>query len=156
MRSKRTPLLLAVVAVLLAANIWWFTRGPAEHEPDFVLAARTEGARLPGAAIAQVPAYDPRNDGWTAQGKTVASLNGYLRRDSDRALEPYLPVALSPQASTQDFRAMLASLTHRGICSFALVQETGDRREIAVTVQHIVSVRDASGVNRQCKVSDAS
>ncbi|MGF7152439.1 hypothetical protein [Novosphingobium gossypii] len=156
MRSKRTPLLLAAVAVLLAANIWWFTRAPAEHEPDFVLAARTEGVRLPGAAIAQVPAYDTRNDGWTVQGKTAASLNGYLRRDNDRALEPYLPVALSPHASTQDFRAMLASLVDRGICSFALVQATGDRQEIAATVQHIVSVRDARGANKSCKVSDAS
>lgn len=156
MRSKRTPLLLAVAAVLLAANLWWFMHGTASDGPDFVLAARTETVRLSGASIAKQPVYEPRADAWTSMGSPVTSLHGFLRPDNGGASTPYLPVVLSKQAGTRDFQAMLTSLVERGICSFALVQPAGNPQEIAATVQHIVSVRDANGSVKQCKASTAA
>ncbi len=152
-QSKRTPLLVAAAVVLVAANVWWFTRGGAHDEADFVLGANTEGVILDPASLEQLPAYEPQRDVWTVQGKTLASLDGYIRQENGPASLPYLLAALSPQASTQDFRAMLMSLTDRGICNFALVQMEAQQKEVMATVQHIVSVRDASGVLKPCKAS---
>lgn len=154
--SKRTPLLVAAVAVLVVANAWWFwPRGDGQDAAAFQLADSSDYGRGAAAAgitradIDAAPFYDPAADRWTVQGKAVADLHGHMLPAEPRGGRPAFVIAgLAQQASTEDVRKALLNLTGQGICLVALPDAVDP---LGVSMHRIVAVRDGRGELHPCK-----
>ncbi|WJM26460.1 hypothetical protein QUC32_18770 [Novosphingobium resinovorum] len=155
-RSKRTPLLVAAVALLVAANAWWFwPRGDAQNTAAFQLADSSDYGRgsvaagITRADIDAAPFYDAAADRWLVQGKPIADLHGHMLPAEPRGKRPGFVIAgLAQQATTEDVRKALLNLTGQGICLVALPDAVDPQ---GVSVHRIVAVRDDRGELRHCK-----
>lgn len=155
-RSKRTPLLVAAVVALAAANAWWFwPRGDGGDRAAFQLADTSDYGRGSAAAgitrkdIADAPVYDAAGDRWTVRGRGVTDLRAHLLPPEPRNGRPAFVIAgLSQQATTEDVRKALLNLVRQGICLAALPDAADP---LAVSVHRIVLVRDGQGKSFSCK-----
>ncbi|WP_404481711.1 hypothetical protein [Novosphingobium sp. BL-52-GroH] len=152
-RSWRTPLLVAVVLTLAAANLWWFVlRTPEPPKPAFEL-GRTDGSTLgvDAAEALSVPLFDPVHDRWTVNGAVVTDLPSRVRRSQpadDYHAAGFLMVRIADDADTEQVRRALLSLTQQHICWVALVDQVkpmSDGKVVPTPVHRIVSVRDNDG-----------
>lgn len=159
-RRGRRAGLLGVAALLVAGNIWWFTRSEPAPAPDFELGkVADEALTLSASAAAHLPRFDVDRGEWRVDGQVVANLRelGVLRPVDAKGAEPlhrFLAVNLPQAASPGDMRRMLLSLARSGICGVAVHQdadpadENGDFR---VPVHRIVSVRADDGARVACE-----
>ncbi|MFT4053714.1 MAG: hypothetical protein QM681_04350 [Novosphingobium sp.] len=159
-RSKRTPLLMAAVALLLTANAWWFwPRGDAPVELAFKLEPTTEygvshplQALVTAGDIAAAPFFDPAKREWMVAGKPVTGLHEYLQtnRSGYAASEtaPFILIRMPLQATAEDARKAFLSLARQKICLVAMTDGPdvkGGKRQQTIPANRIVSVLDDAG-----------
>jgi hypothetical protein len=149
-RSRRTPLLIALAVLLVAANVWWFGHErPAGEAPSFELADGSDQGRrsvatgISRAEIEAAPLYDLESRRWTVNGRAVTNLQAHLLTAPGSALSGRFLIARLPaEATTDDVRRVLLDLVERRICLVALPDATDP---MAINVRRIVSVRNDAG-----------
>lgn len=160
-RSKRTPLLVAAVAVLVVANAWWFwPRSEKAAEPLFKFADTYDYSPMGGplttpagsVELAAAPVFDPSINGWRVAGRQVTDLHRYMTMNvggySPTDTAPFLLVRFRAEATTEEVRKALLSLTRQKICLVALADAhdaTNKEDQPSAAAQRIVSVLDDAG-----------
>ncbi|MEE4450494.1 hypothetical protein [Novosphingobium resinovorum] len=145
--------MLLAVAVLVAANVWWFfLRAPAPREPDFELGAwGGESIPVSSELLAASPSFDSAHHRWTLNGRAVNDLRPLLRSTGEQTdtaeVVDYLPVRLSDDFGATQMRLALLTLVRKRICHVALIDAGAEK----APVHRIVSVRDGQGQLHSCK-----
>ena len=158
-RKRRRVLLLGAALLLAAGNLWWFARGSSQPEPDFVLGATFENARIAAQDLPSLPRYDAAKGTWQARGRPVTAIKDHIRpyRASDSVTKwsptSYVAIGVEASAGPSQLHPIFLDLVRAGICDVAVVQDgmsPDPRGEVAVLIQHVVSVRDGTGRAVKC------
>lgn len=159
--SRRTPLFVTVAVLLVIVNVWWFwPRSEKAAEPLFKLADTYDYSPMGGplttragaAELNAAPIFDPSINGWRVAGRPVADLHRYMTTNAGgynpTGTAPFLLVRFRAEATADEVRKALLSLTKKKICLVALSdahEEGVSERMPEVAARRIVSVLDDAG-----------
>ncbi|MCJ2182489.1 hypothetical protein MTR62_07260 [Novosphingobium sp. 1949] len=161
-RKSRRAVLAGVALVLLAGNLWWFTRPAPVSAPIFELGADTGRATVSAQRVPELPRFDAARGDWRVSDRPIGSIAARIERFTPAGAgvrDGFVTVALERGASAEDMRRMLLSLLDTGICAVGVVQDgepAAADGSHAVPVQRIVSVRGQDGARVLCVPRDQS
>lgn len=156
--KRRTVLITAALAVLLADGAWFIHRSRAET-PAFLLEPTQTAFADDRYALASLPIFDPTSRRWLFRGKAQPSLQSFVQdADPQRigadSIGKFIVVRLPNHASAATLRQALLSLTAQGICKVAVVgmnQPPTSARFIDATVFRIRQVQGDDGSVHTCR-----
>lgn len=171
-RKTRRAVLLGVALLLVAGNVWWFSREEPSAQQAFELTPTFGGDFSLKKQVTPL-AFDDATSTWKARGGSVADLQPYVERQlmslSLDGAEPepmqapaslrdeglaYLPVRDDPQRTAEGMRRLILSLLQAGICQVGVVDEARPgSAHVRVELYGIIAVRDDAGRRLVCTAS---
>ena len=161
-RKTRRAVLLGVALLLVAGNVWWFSREEPSAQQAFELATTGADRPVPSGEVRSLPRFDAGSREWRVAGRAANDLRSRLETlgvdaGGSAASGQFLTVALPATATSEDMRRMLLSLVKQDICEVAVVQE-GDPEVngggYRAAIHNILAVRSDDGSRLACITRD--